>query len=67
MRTKITEQGLLSTAELDRLDRDARKHLADPSTMIMPHLSFMAWGRKPDRPSRITPIRRDDAAPVRRP
>ena len=56
MRTKITEQGLLSTAELDRLDSDARKHLADPSTLIMPHLSFIAWGRKPDHPSRITPI-----------
>ena len=67
MRTKITEQGLLSSAELDRLDRDARKHLADPSTLIMPHLSFIAWGRKPDHPSRITPTRRDDAAPVRRP
>jgi SAM-dependent methyltransferase len=48
MRSKIIEQGLLTSAELDRLDRDARKHLADPDTMIMPHLSFMAWGRKPD-------------------
>jgi SAM-dependent methyltransferase len=50
MRSKITEQGLLSAAELDRLDRDARAHLADPHTMIMPHLSFMAWGRKPEHP-----------------
>lgn len=49
MRSKLTEQGLLSNAELDRLDRAAREHLADPHTMIMPHLSFMAWGRKPDR------------------
>ncbi|MBV9423069.1 MAG: methyltransferase domain-containing protein [Solirubrobacterales bacterium] len=47
MRTKITEQGLLNTTELDALDRDARTHLADSGTMIMPHLSFMAWGRKP--------------------
>ena len=50
MRTKIIEQGLLTAGELDRLDRDAREHLADPHTMIMPHLSFMAWGRKPDFP-----------------
>jgi len=48
MRPKITDQGLLSMAELDVLDRDARTHLADPGTMIMPHLSFMAWGHKPD-------------------
>jgi hypothetical protein len=50
MRTKVTEQGLLSAAELDLLDRQAREHLADPHTLIMPHLSFMARGRKPDRP-----------------
>ena len=49
MRSKIIEQGLLSSGELDRLDRDAREHLANPHTMIMPHLSFMAWGRKADR------------------
>jgi len=48
MRGKIIEQGLLSTGELNRLDRDAREHLANPRTMIMPHLSFMAWGRTPD-------------------
>jgi SAM-dependent methyltransferase len=48
MLSKILEHGLLSTPELDRLDRDAREHLANPHTMIMPHLSFMAWGRKPD-------------------
>jgi SAM-dependent methyltransferase len=50
MRGKIIEQGLLTATELDRLDRDGREHLADPHTMIMPHLSFMAWGRKPDDP-----------------
>jgi SAM-dependent methyltransferase len=49
MRAKILEQGLLSAAELDRLDREARGHLADPHTIVMPHLSFMAWGRKPVR------------------
>jgi SAM-dependent methyltransferase len=48
MRGKIIEQGLLTTAELDRLDCDARQHLADSHTLVMPHLSFMAWGRKPD-------------------
>ena len=50
MRGKIVEQQLLSPGEFDRLDRDAREHLADPHTLIMPHLSFMAWGRKPAHP-----------------
>ncbi|MBV9605941.1 MAG: methyltransferase domain-containing protein [Solirubrobacterales bacterium] len=50
MRSKIIEQRLLHGAELDRLDRDAREHLGDPHTLVMPHLSFMAWGRKPDQP-----------------
>ncbi len=49
-RSKIIGQGLLTAPELDRLDRDARKHLADAHTLIMPHLSFMAWGRKPNHP-----------------
>jgi hypothetical protein len=25
----------------------ARRHLADPGTPVMPHLTFLAWGRKP--------------------
>jgi SAM-dependent methyltransferase len=50
MRGKIIEQGLLSAAEHDQLDRQARENLADPHTMIMPHLSFMAWGQKPNLP-----------------
>jgi len=50
MRTTITEQGLLTADELDRLDREARAHLADARTLVMPHLSFMAWGRKPGHP-----------------
>jgi hypothetical protein len=48
MRSKVIERELLSSAELDRLDCHAREHLANPHTLIMPHLSFMAWGRKPD-------------------
>ena len=25
-----------------------REHLDDPRTLVMPHLSFLAWGRKPE-------------------
>ncbi len=47
MRAKIVERELLTEDELDELDRAARAHLADPDTVIMPHLHFLAWGRKP--------------------
>lgn len=47
MRPKILERGLADDEELDELDRAARDHLADPHTLAMPHLLFLAWGRKP--------------------
>jgi ubiquinone/menaquinone biosynthesis C-methylase UbiE len=47
MRSKIVERQLLTERELDELDRAARAHLADPGTVIMPCLYFLAWGRKP--------------------
>jgi len=47
LRPKIVEQGLSSKAELDRLDREAREHLADPDTLAVPHLYFLVWGRRP--------------------
>jgi hypothetical protein len=33
--------------ELALLDEAVRQHLADPHTLMMPHLFFAAWGRKP--------------------
>lgn len=43
----ITGLGLASEQELASLDREARAHLADPQVVVMPHLLFAAWGRKP--------------------
>jgi ubiquinone/menaquinone biosynthesis C-methylase UbiE len=43
MRPMICEMGLA-----DQLDRAVREHLDDPRTLVMPHLSFLAWGRKPE-------------------
>lgn len=34
-------------AELDALDAAARPHFEHPEPVVMPHLSFIAWGRKP--------------------
>jgi SAM-dependent methyltransferase len=49
MRPVIVEQGIADEAELDELDHAVRKHLADPGTLVMPFMYFMAWGRKPGR------------------
>ena len=48
MRPMILEVGLADERELDELDRTVREHLDDPRTLVMPHLSFLAWGRKPE-------------------
>jgi ubiquinone/menaquinone biosynthesis C-methylase UbiE len=47
MRPAILKLGLADQRELDELDRAVREHLDDPRTLVMPHLSFLAWGRKP--------------------
>jgi SAM-dependent methyltransferase len=47
MRPKIVERGIATEQELDDLDRAAREHLGHPATLVMPHLLFLAWGRKP--------------------
>jgi ubiquinone/menaquinone biosynthesis C-methylase UbiE len=47
VRPVILELGLAHERELDELDRAVRRHLDDPRTLVMPHMSFLAWGRKP--------------------
>ena len=43
----ILNLGLASERELADVDTAVRAHLADPRTLIMPHLWVTAWGRKP--------------------
>ena len=50
MRPKILAAGIASERELDEVDQAVRKHLSDPNTLMLPHLLFLAWGRKPDGP-----------------
>jgi ubiquinone/menaquinone biosynthesis C-methylase UbiE len=49
MRSKILERELIDERGLHELDRAAREHLADPDTVVMPCVYFIAWGRKPNR------------------
>jgi ubiquinone/menaquinone biosynthesis C-methylase UbiE len=48
MRPVILDLGLADERELDEIDRAVRGHLDDPRTLVMPHLSFLVWGRKPE-------------------
>jgi SAM-dependent methyltransferase len=43
----ILELGLAGQRELAEVDQAARRHLADPRTLMMPHLLVVTWGRKP--------------------
>ena len=47
MRAKIVERGIAGEQELRDLDRAAREYLEDPCTLVLPHLFFLTWGRKP--------------------
>jgi SAM-dependent methyltransferase len=48
MRAKVVEGGIASEDELAQLDRQVRQRLGEPSTLAMPCLYFLAWGRKPN-------------------
>jgi ubiquinone/menaquinone biosynthesis C-methylase UbiE len=48
MTAKIIERGVADADELEKLDQQVRQHLAEPDTMAVPCLYFLAWGRKPD-------------------
>jgi SAM-dependent methyltransferase len=48
MRSKVIAAGLLTAHEHEQLDRRARAHLAAPGTIVVPYLSFLAWGRVPE-------------------
>jgi hypothetical protein len=51
LRPTILDLGLASERELDQLDQEARQHLADPCTLMMPHLLVVTGGRKPSASS----------------
>ena len=47
MGEKLVERGIVAADELASLDLAVREHLADPDTVAMPCLYFLAWGHKP--------------------
>lgn len=47
LRPMIGELGLADERELDEVDDAVREHLADPRTLVIPHLLMAVWARKP--------------------
>lgn len=47
LRERLLAQGVLTEAELDDLLGALRQHLEDPNTLVVSHLFFQVWGRKP--------------------
>ncbi len=44
---RLVAEKLVSDSELTGLKADLSRHLADPTTLVVSHLYFQAWGRKP--------------------
>jgi hypothetical protein len=44
---RILAQDLIREHELTDVKRALRRHLDDPNTLVVSHLFFQAWGRKP--------------------
>ena len=49
VRDRIVTQGLLGAAQLTDLMNALKAHLEDPGTLVVSHLFFQVWGRKPAR------------------
>jgi SAM-dependent methyltransferase len=47
VREQLVGEGFATEAELTRLTAELRRHLDDPGTLVVSHLFFQAWGRKP--------------------
>jgi ubiquinone/menaquinone biosynthesis C-methylase UbiE len=47
VRDRLVMQGLVTDAEYAEELSQLRRHLADAGTLVIPHLFFQVWGRKP--------------------
>jgi len=48
VRDRVVSAGLIRDAELTTLMEELRRHLDEPRTLVVSHLFFQLWGRKPD-------------------
>ena len=47
VRNRILEQKLITAAEFSELMAALKEHLDRPDTLVVSHLFFQVWGRKP--------------------
>jgi len=47
IRDMVIREGFVKEGELSALMQDLRRHLDDSNTLVVSHLFFQAWGRKP--------------------
>ena len=47
VRERLVGQGVIAESELTTLANDLKRHLDDPGTLVVSHLFFQVWGRKP--------------------
>ena len=50
---RLVAQKLIGEPELAGLKAELSRHLADPDTLVVSHLYFQAWGRKPSSGSEV--------------
>lgn len=48
IRDEVVAQGLVGEGELTDLMENLQRHLDDPRTLVVSHLFFQVWGRKPE-------------------
>jgi SAM-dependent methyltransferase len=48
VREQVLAQGVVTSAEMDDLMATLRTHLDDPETLVVSHLFFQVWGRRPE-------------------
>jgi SAM-dependent methyltransferase len=47
VRDQILDQGLITESEFSELTAELKQHLDRPDTLVVSHLFFQVWGRKP--------------------
>ena len=52
VRDRILEQDLIAESEFNELTIELKEHLCHPDTLVVSHLFFQVWGRKPALPGR---------------
>ena len=52
IRDVLVREGFAKDEELNELTQDLKRHHDDPDTLVVSHLFFQVWGRKPEHQGR---------------